>query len=80
MTTTGNTQTSVRGSMTALVTPFRNGEVDWSRVETLVDRWLAARPPEPVYEFLRSEFRELVARHGRVYGRKIPAPKLLPVS
>ncbi len=47
-------------------------------VETLVDRWLAARPPEPVCEFLRWEFRELVARHGRVYGRKIPTPKLLP--
>ncbi len=34
--------------MTALVTPFRNGEVDWNRVDTLVDRqieggtdWLA---------------------------------------
>jgi len=29
---------ALRGSMTALVTPFRNGEVDWPRVEALVDR------------------------------------------
>src|SRR3990172_12828644 len=26
------------GSMTALITPFRDGEVDWPRVEALVDR------------------------------------------
>jgi 4-hydroxy-tetrahydrodipicolinate synthase len=39
----------LRGSMTALVTPFRNGEVDWPCLENLVDRqidggtdWLVA--------------------------------------
>ncbi|MBU0718378.1 MAG: 4-hydroxy-tetrahydrodipicolinate synthase [Planctomycetes bacterium] len=30
--------TEVRGAMTALVTPFRNGEIDWPRVDALVDR------------------------------------------
>ncbi|MGD2111024.1 MAG: 4-hydroxy-tetrahydrodipicolinate synthase [Phycisphaerae bacterium] len=30
--------TQIRGSMTALVTPFRNGEVDWPCLEKLVDR------------------------------------------
>ncbi len=30
--------TNLRGSMTALVTPFRGGEVDWPRLEALVDR------------------------------------------
>jgi len=29
---------SLRGAMTALITPFRNGEVDWPRLEALVDR------------------------------------------
>ena len=38
MATTASTKAPVRGSMTALVTPFRDGEVDWARVETLVDR------------------------------------------
>ncbi len=31
-------KTNMRGSMTALITPFRSGEVDWPRVEALVDR------------------------------------------
>jgi 4-hydroxy-tetrahydrodipicolinate synthase len=30
--------TNLRGSMTALITPFRGGEVDWPRLEALVDR------------------------------------------
>lgn len=33
-----NLRTNLRGSMTALITPFRNGEVDWPRLEALVDR------------------------------------------
>jgi 4-hydroxy-tetrahydrodipicolinate synthase len=31
-------RTNLRGAMTALITPFRNGEVDWPRLEALVDR------------------------------------------
>lgn len=45
----GQRPPAVRGSMTALVTPFRNGEVDWACVDALVDRqieggtdWLVA--------------------------------------
>ena len=49
-------------------------------VERLVDRWLALDPPEELYAFLRHTFAELVARHGRVYGTKIPTPKLIPVE
>lgn len=49
-------------------------------IETLVDRWLSLAPPEQVYEFLRPSFRELIARHGRVYGRKVPTPKLVPLD
>ena len=33
-----SSRTNLCGSMTALITPFRNGEVDWPRFEALVDR------------------------------------------
>jgi hypothetical protein len=49
-------------------------------IEALVDRWLALDPPPAIYDFLRLSFRELVAHHGRVYGRKVPAPKLVPLD
>ena len=48
-----------------------------AHVKRLVDRWLALGPPAPLYDFLRLGFRQLTARHGRVYGRKVPAPKLV---
>jgi hypothetical protein len=51
-----------------------------AHIEALLDRWLAAGPPELLYAFLRLPFRELVARHGRVFGRRVPAPKLVPVD
>jgi predicted metallopeptidase len=49
-------------------------------VERLVNAWLASGPAESVYEFLRYDFHQLLARHGRVYGRKIPTPKLIRVG
>jgi len=51
-----------------------------AHVEALLDRWLALGPPESLYGFLRENFRELSARHGRVYGRKTPVPKLIPLD
>ena len=51
-----------------------------AQVERLVERWLAAGPPDSVCEFLRHSFRELLVHHGRVIGRKIPTPKLIPVG
>jgi 4-hydroxy-tetrahydrodipicolinate synthase len=39
---TANTTASVRGSITALVTPFRNGQVDGEALDRLVDRQIAA--------------------------------------
>ena len=50
------------------------------QVERLVDCWLASGPPESVFEFLRYNFNDLTARHGRVFGRKIPTPKLIRVG
>ena len=46
----------------------------------LVDRWLAGDPSEQLYGFLRHDFQELQDIHGRVYGIKIRAPKLIPVD
>lgn len=51
-----------------------------AHIEALLDRWLAFGPPESLYEFLRLNFRDLAARHGRVFGRRVPAPKLVPVD
>ena len=49
-----------------------------AHVERLADQWLSLGPPEGLTDFLRSDFRGLVALHGRVFGRKIRAPKLVP--
>jgi hypothetical protein len=51
-----------------------------AQVTGLVNCWLSRSPPEPLWGFLRLSFPELVARHGRVFGRKIPAPKLVPLE
>lgn len=51
-----------------------------ARVGRLVDAWLALEPPESLYDFLRQDFAELARRHGRVYGLKIPTPKLVEVA
>jgi predicted metallopeptidase len=51
-----------------------------AEVARLVDRWLARDPPEPLYGFLRLSFDQLVARYGKVFGQKIPAPKLTRVD
>jgi predicted metallopeptidase len=46
----------------------------------LVNRWLARNPPPESYDFLRYDFLQLRRRHGRIYGVKIPTPKLIPVA
>jgi predicted metallopeptidase len=51
-----------------------------AKVERLTDHWLSLEPPAHVYDFLRYDFRELVRRHGKVYGVKIPVPKLIPME
>ncbi len=51
-----------------------------AHVETLVDEWLSQNPPESLYAFLRLNFNELLAREGRVFGRRVSAPKLMPVD
>jgi len=48
-------------------------------VDILVDQWLSSEPSESVCEFLRGDFRDLIARQGSIFGQKFPAPKLFPL-
>lgn len=50
-----------------------------AKMDQLAQRWLAFDPPAYLYEFLTLDFAELTAGHGRVVGRRWPAPRLLPV-
>ncbi|HEX4149966.1 MAG TPA: hypothetical protein VHY20_13300, partial [Pirellulales bacterium] len=45
----------------------------------LARRWLGLSPPVQLHAFLNGNFRQLLARHGRVYGTRIPTPKLVPL-
>jgi hypothetical protein len=51
-----------------------------SQAEQLADRWLAQGPEESLYRFLHLDFRGLQALHGRICGRRIAAPKLVPTE
>lgn len=51
-----------------------------AQVARLVDVWLAAGPAPEIYQFLHCDLDELIRRHGRVVGRKIRAPKLVPLE
>ena len=45
----------------------------------LVQKYLALKPPQTLYAFLRNKFRTLEKRHGGVVGMSVPIPKMLPV-
>ncbi len=51
-----------------------------AQVTALAERWLALGPPEPLYEFLRYDYRELANRYGRIYGQRFRTPRLLPAE
>lgn len=44
----------------------------------LVDAWLAQRPPEALWSFLKLDFTQLHQRWGRVTGQRIARPRLIP--
>jgi len=48
------------------------------QMELLVEAWLATEPPEALFDFLQLDFPLLQQRYGRVYGLKLPRPKLIP--
>lgn len=45
----------------------------------LADRWLSLNPPESLHAFLRDDFSQLLARHGKVVGVRLRRPRLVPV-
>jgi hypothetical protein len=49
-------------------------------MDRLVGKYLATDPNPATYAFLEPGYRDLVARHGRVVGLKIPIPKLIPLA
>jgi predicted metallopeptidase len=51
-----------------------------AQVRRLAHKWLALDPPPAVFDFVRTDLAELLARHGRIVGQKIPAPKLIRAS
>lgn len=46
----------------------------------LARRWQALEPAGGLYAFLGGNFRQLLARYGRVYGTRIPTPRLIPIE
>src|SRR5690606_10410094 len=50
------------------------------QMEVFAREYLSSGPPEDLYDFLRSDFRELHRRYGGVVGLQVPIPKLIPVD
>ena len=50
-----------------------------AHIEALLDRWLSLSPARALYDFLRPTSASF-ARHGRVFGRRVPVPKLVPLD
>jgi len=51
-----------------------------AQMQILANRWLRQNPPATLYEFLQLSFSQLHRRHGRVFGTRVPHPKLLRVA
>lgn len=45
--------------------------------QRIVTQWLAGNPPRSQYAFLECDYHALTRRYGRVYGTRIPTPKLI---
>lgn len=50
------------------------------QMEVLAAKWLALSPPEETSRFLHSNFRQLQASHGAVFGARISTPRLIPAD
>src|SRR3972149_1835276 len=53
---------------------------DHNLLAALVNEGFTKSPPESVWGFLHGNFNELSAQYGKIYGNKIPAPKLYRVD
>lgn len=49
-------------------------------MERYVEEYLQMAPPPELMHFLQVDFSSLMRHHGRILGRKIPIPKLIPVT
>lgn len=47
-------------------------------MDRLAQQWLAANPPDHLYDFLERTFDELTAEHGAIVGERWPLPRLAP--
>ena len=50
-----------------------------AHVDRLAAQWLSLGPHQSLYEFLEHDFRSLMGRHGRIFGRRVRPPKLNPL-
>lgn len=57
----------------------RGGSHD-RQAQRLAHEWLDQRPPEPLQDFLKRDFRQLREQYGSVIGSRIYAPRLLPIQ
>jgi predicted metallopeptidase len=49
-------------------------------VQGFVDHWLKQNPPPQIWDFLRLDYKELILAYGRLVGKKINFPKIIPVK
>jgi hypothetical protein len=49
-------------------------------MDRLARSWLSLDPPHGVYEFLEHSYDDLVGQYGHVYGERIPAPQIVPLT
>lgn len=48
-----------------------------ARMAVFAKDWLRREPPEELYAFLQSDFDGLLQHHGKIYGTRMPQPKLI---
>ncbi len=48
--------------------------------EQLASLWLTMKPPQALYEFLHDDYPTLIQKHGRVFGQKLPVPRLIRIK
>jgi hypothetical protein len=51
-----------------------------AEMDRLAQRWMSLAPPEELWSFLTGSLEDLLARHGRIVGVKVPRPRLIPVA
>jgi predicted metallopeptidase len=49
-------------------------------VSRLVQDWLKHDPPSDLWDFLCYNYRDLVAKYGKLNGTQIPAPRIVPLT